>query len=161
MQSLSPSQALGIAVPRRPAVLCIKGPDGSTDMILTTWFNWLTFKSHPMVAYSMDRSASLGLNLASGDELFLAFPPVKEALQYQAGFRTAYTDQQKPLPQGIEPVSAEGVPVLIPARSEVLLRCTLQNAYNYPFRKVRIFNCVVNDCFAPCELSDDSDETQK
>ena len=60
MISITPSQAFGSAPPRRPAVLCIKGPDGSTDMIMTQWFSWLNMKRNPMISYAMETTVSLG-----------------------------------------------------------------------------------------------------
>ena len=37
---------------------------------------------------------------------------------------------------------------LVPAQTEVILRCTLFGAYNYPFKKTRIFNCNLEKAFA-------------
>ncbi|MCQ2454242.1 MAG: hypothetical protein MJ136_06840 [Clostridia bacterium] len=82
MKTISVSEAFALAPPRRPAVLCIKGPNGSTDMIMTSWFNWLNIKRQPMISYAMERTRSLGLNAAEMDELYLAFPPVNDALRY-------------------------------------------------------------------------------
>ena len=96
MISITPSQAFGNAPPRRPAVLCIKGPDGSTDMIMTQWFSWLNMKRNPMISYAMETTVSLGLNVKDSDEIYLAFPPVKDALLYKAGVRTAYEGKDKP-----------------------------------------------------------------
>ena len=138
MKTITPQEAFGIAVPRRPAVLCIKGPEGSTDMIMTEWFNWLNMKRQPMITYAMNRGASLGVGLQTDDALFLAFPPVKTALKYQQGYRTG---PYKPLPEGVEPCAVPGIPVQVPAGSEAVLCCTLFSAYNYPFKKTRIFNC--------------------
>ena len=141
MNTLTPSQAFGVAPPRRPAVLCVKGPDGSTDMITTQWFNWLNFKRNPMIAYAMETTAGLGLNVDEGSEVWLAFPPVREAARFRAGIRTAAAGKEKQLPPGIEAVTVPGVPVLAPARSEAVLHCTIAGHYKYPFKKVRIFNC--------------------
>ncbi|MEI3427681.1 MAG: hypothetical protein V8Q82_00260 [Christensenellales bacterium] len=41
-----------------------------------------------------------------------------------------------------------GLPVILPAGTEIVLRCTLARAYNYPFKKVRIFNCNFIGCTA-------------
>ena len=141
MKTISVSEAFCSAPPRRPAVLCLKGPRGSTDMILTEWFNWLNFKRQPMISYSMFRSASLGVDLKPGDALVLAFPPVEEAQRYRQGVRTAASGQEKELPEGVHPAAVPGVPVSVPEGREVALCCTLAGAYNYPFKKVRIFNC--------------------
>ena len=141
MKSLTVSQAFGIAPPRRPAVLCVKGPDGSTDLIMTQWFNWLNIKRNPMITYAMETTASLGLNVKDNDTVYLAFPPVRDALLYKAGIRTAYDGKDKRLPQGILPVSVPGVPVLVPEGSEAILRCEIAGSYKYPFKKVRIYNC--------------------
>ena len=157
MQPITPSQAFGIAPPRRPAVLCIKGPDGSTDMIKTEWFTWLNMKRQPMISFSMMRSASLGLNLKVGDALCLAFPPVEEAMLYRNGVRTAYDGKEKTLPEGVVPAQIGGVPVLVPQGSEAVLRCELAGAYNYPFKKVRIFNCNLEEALGN-EMEDDEEE---
>ncbi len=165
MKNISEREAFAIAVPRRPAVLCVKGPNGVTDMIMTEWFNWLNLKRQPMLSYAMNRGASLGVGLDTDDELFLAFPPVKTALCYRAGFRTAAQGQEKPLPEGVEPCAVPGIPVLVPAGTEAILRCTLFGAYNYPFKKTRIFNCNLERAYALKEgdtrrpLSDAKGET--
>lgn len=148
MKNISEREAFAIAVPRRPAVLCVQGPGGATDMIMTEWFNWLNMKRQPMISYAMNRGASLGVGLETNDELFLAFPPVKTALCYQAGFRTAVPGQEKPLPEGVEPCAVPGIPVQVPVGTEAILRCTLFGAYNYPFRKTRIFNCNLERAYA-------------
>ena len=141
MKTLTPAEAFSEAPPRSAAVLCVQGPEGCTDMILTDWFTWLNFKRQPMISFSMQRSASLGVQTREGETLYLAFPSREEALKYKAGFRTAAPGQEKTPPDGIRPRRAEGVSVQIPAGTEVTLRCVLANAYNYPFKKVRIFNC--------------------
>ena len=41
----------------------------------------------------------------------------------------------------MSPLSLPNVPLPVPGGSEVVLLCTLAGAYNYPFKKVRIFNC--------------------
>ena len=141
MNPISVSEAFSNAPPRSPAVLCLKGPDGATDMILTDWFTWLNIRRNPMISFSMQRNASLGANLKEGDSFVLAFPTTSVALKYKQGVRTAAEGQEKKLPDGVEPVAVDGLPMLIPKNSEVVLRCTLAGAYNYPFKKVRIFNC--------------------
>lgn len=141
MNPISVSEAFSNAPPRSPAVLCLKGPDGATDMILTDWFTWLNIRRNPMLSFSMQRNASLGANLKEGDSFVLAFPTTSVALKYKQGVRTAAEGQEKKLPDGVEPVAVDGLPMLIPKNSEVVLRCILAGAYNYPFKKVRIFNC--------------------
>ena len=141
MKEISVSEAFSEAPPRSPAVLCLKGPGGSTDIILTEWFTWLNIKRQPMISFSMARNASLGLNLSEGDPLVLAFPPVQDALQYRQGIRTAAEGERKDLPRWVHPAPVPGLPVLVPAESTLVLSCTLAGAYNYPFKKVRIFNC--------------------
>ncbi|MBR5111039.1 MAG: hypothetical protein IK099_12735 [Clostridia bacterium] len=141
MNTITVSEAFSNAPPRSPAVLCLKGPDGATDMILTDWFTWLNIKRNPMISFSMPKNASLGLNLKEGDAFALAFPLTDEALKYRQGVRTAAEGQERKLPDGVEPIAVEGLEVLVPKGSEVVLRCTLAGAYNYPFKKVRIFNC--------------------
>lgn len=141
MKAIPVSRAFGAAPPRRPAVLCLKGPNGSTDMITAQWFNWLNLKRNPMITYAMETTASLGLNVDGGSEIILAFPPVKEALLYRAGVRTAAEGQEKQLPSGVETEAVPGLSVLVPARSDAVLRCTIAGHYKYPFKKVRIFNC--------------------
>ena len=43
---LSPSEAFQIAVPRRPAVLCLKRGE-ETQLIAVNWFTWLTCAISP------------------------------------------------------------------------------------------------------------------
>ena len=94
-----------------------------------------------MISYAMETTVSLGLNVKDSDEIYLAFPPVKDALLYKAGVRTAYEGKDKPLPKGIVPVTVPAVPVQVPEKTEVILRCTIAGSYKYPFKKVRIYNC--------------------
>ena len=148
MISISPSRAFASAPPRRPAVLCIKGPDGSTDMVMTQWFSWLNMTRNPMISYAMETTLNLGLNVKDNDEIYLAFPPVKDALLYNAGIRTAYEGKEKTLPKGITPVTVPNVPVQVPDKTEVLLRCTIAGNYKYPFKKVRIYNCNLEEALA-------------
>ena len=144
MKTISPLEAFGVAAPRRPAVLCVPRP-GGTDMITTQWFNWLNMKRQPMLTYAMDRKAPLGADLKPGDELYLAFPSNETALKYREGCRAGGPE---PLPEGPEPRSVPGIGALVPAGAEVVLRCTLFGAYNYPFKKTRIFNCNLEKAFA-------------
>ncbi len=141
MKTITVPQAFGIAVPRRPAVLCIKGPDGTTDMIMTHWFNWLNLKRNPMITYAMETTVSLGLNVSEKDTVYLAFPPVKDALLYKAGIRTARKADPETLPEGIDTELLHGVPVLVPRGSQAVLQCTVTGSYKYPFKKVRIYHC--------------------
>lgn len=140
---LSPSEAFELAVPRRPAVLCIKRGE-TTEMIATDWFTWLNMRNQPMLSYSMQRSAAMGLDLDSDDELYLAFPSVKEVEKYRNGLR-AIPGEQPAAGGTAQPVCAKGLPVMIPAGCDIVLKCTLHRAYNYPFKKVRIFNCNFED----------------
>ena len=141
MKEISVTEAFGSAPPRSPAVLCLKGTDGSSDLILTEWFTWLNIRRQPMISFSMSRNAGMGLNLSTGDPLILAFPPTEDALQYKQGVRTAADGRVKELPRWIHPVREEGLEAEIPEESGIVLQCTLAGAYNYPFKKVRIFNC--------------------
>ena len=153
MKTITVNEAFGNAPPRSAAVLCLRGPDGSSDMILVEWFTWLNVKRQPMISYSMSRGASLGLSLQEGDPLILAFPPRKVALRYASGIRTAGEGAEKQLPDGIHPSRTDGLEAEIPEESEVVLRCTLAGAYNYPFKKVRIFNCNLEEALG-VELTD-------
>ena len=86
-----------------------------------------------------------GLNAKENDTVYLAFPPVKDALLYKGGIRTAYDGKDKAMPKGIRPVSIAGVPVLVPDGSEAILRCEIAGSYKNPFKKVRICNCNLED----------------
>ena len=46
---LSPSEAFQIAVPRRPAVLCLKRGE-ETQLIAVSWFTWLNMRNQPMIS---------------------------------------------------------------------------------------------------------------
>lgn len=141
---LSPSEAFQIAVPRRPAVLCLKRGE-ETQLIAVSWFTWLNMRRQPMISYAMERSAALGLDLQENDELYLAFPEPRAVEGFKAGLHA------RPAPEGQEDeadsrvTSQHGLPVILPAGTEIVLRCTLARAYNYPFKKVRIFNCNFED----------------
>lgn len=144
MKTITEREAFCIALPTRPAVLCLAGQDGSTDMIMTDWFNWLNMKRQPMISYALKRDARVGVGLELERELFLAFPPVPTAKKYMDGVNS----DQTPLPEGIEVCTVSGIPVLVPEGTEVILRCTTFNAYNYPLRKIRIFNCNLEKAIA-------------
>ncbi|MBQ6564039.1 MAG: hypothetical protein IJL88_09005 [Clostridia bacterium] len=152
MKILSVNQAFGMAPPRRPAVLCIAGPDGSTDMVMTQWFNWLNLKHNPMISYAMETTLGLGQNVKNNDTVYLAFPPVKEALRYKAGIRTARDGETKELPEDIVPRALPDIPVLVPEGTEAVLKCTIEGFYKYPFKKVRIYNCNLEEAQGEMEL---------
>lgn len=134
---LSAIEAFNIALPRRPAVLCIARTD-STDMIAVSWFTWLNMKRQPMLSFALERNSKLGLDIDSGDELYLLFAAAKEVEKYKNGIKASNnTDNNLPA----IPISTHALPIKIPASSDIALRCTLAGAYNYPFKKVRIFNC--------------------
>ena len=135
MNSITVSEAFSNAPPRSAAVLCVKGERGRTDLMLTEWFTWLNMKRNPMISFSLPRSAEPGKRLQEGDSFVLAFPLLAEAKRYREGV-SAGGDDANP-----ETVLEEGLDVRTPKGSEVLLRCTLAGAYNHPFKKVRIFNC--------------------
>ena len=60
--------------------------------------------------------------------------------------------QQPTLPDGIVPTVLPEVPVLVPQGSEVILRCTVEGSYKYPFKKVRIYNCNLEEARGKSEL---------
>lgn len=133
MKTITVSQAFGSAPPRSAAVLCVKEKSGGTRLLLTDWFTWLNITRNPMISFSLPRSAEIGKALRAGDALVLAFPGPEEANRYREAV-SAETDD-------MGTVLADGGEIRVPKGSEVLLRCTLAGAYNYPFKKVRIFNC--------------------
>lgn len=92
---LSPSEAFQIAVPRRPAVLCLKRGE-ETQLIAVSWFTWLNMRRQPMISYAMERSAALGLDLQENDELYLAFPEPRAVEGFKAGLHA------RPAPEGQE-----------------------------------------------------------
>ena len=138
---ISVSQAFGEAPPRSTPVVCFRGPEGSTDLVAATWFTWLNLKRQPMLSFSLNRETGMGGTLESDDALYLAFPPAKDAVLYEKGVRTAAPGKEKPLPDGVELGRFTGIPLPLPVRARIILRCTLAGAYNYPFKKVRIYNC--------------------
>ena len=144
MKELTPSQAFNIAPPRRPAVLCVQGKDGMTGMMKTEWFSWLNMKNQPMLSFSIARDA--GFDLREDDKLYLTFPPVEEAQTYRKG---AYAPMENgKLPGGMQTRKVNALPVVIPAGAELVLCCTLAYAYNYPFGKVRIHNCNLDEALS-------------
>lgn len=137
MVKITVSEAFGFVPPRRPAVLCLLRDEGGTDLVSTQWFTWLNITKQPMLSYSMERSATVGVNVASGEEVWLAFPPEKEAALYSSGV-------SKPPAEA----TAGELPVVLPVHCEVVFRCRISHAYNYPFKKVRIFNCDLVQAYA-------------
>ncbi len=136
MRTIAVSEAFANAPPRSAAVLCMKGDNGSTDMLLTEWFTWLNIRRNPMISFSLSRNADIGKRLQEGVSFVLAFPPVAEAKRYRETVSADADGAGK-----TETVLEDGMDVRTPKGSGVLLRCTLAGAYNYPFKKVRIFNC--------------------
>ncbi len=135
---MTASEAFHIAVPRSPAVLCLPH-DGDTELIAVDWFTWLNLTHQPMLSYAMQRSARYGLELKSGDELYLAFPSAKETALFKSGICASPDALQDG--SGKTPAVRACGSVLVPSGSEIVLKCTLSRAYNFPFKKVRIFNC--------------------
>ena len=134
MKSITVAQAFSNAPPRSAAVLCVRGNSDRTTLLLTDWFTWLNIKRNPMISFSLPRSEELGKQLREGDPFVLAFPLTEEAKRYRKTVIAGADDEK-------ETVQENGLDVRTPKGSEVLLRCTLAGAYNYPFKKVRIFNC--------------------
>ena len=151
MREITPNEAFSKAPPRHPAVLCIRAPGGGTDLIQVEWFNWLNTRRQPMIMYSMFRNAKYGTDLREDDPLVLTFPPAKMASKYKEGFRVGDEDiESGKFPAGVELIRLAGIGVAVPADSQIVLVCTLGNAYNYPFKKVRIFNCNLEEAYS-CE----------
>lgn len=132
MKTISVHQAFASAPPRRPAVLCVREAE-QTRLKATLWFTWLNIKHQPMLSFALERDA--GLSLRTGDELTLAFPPVGQTALYQEGL--CISQREENLPQGV----MREADLLLPEGSQVVLRCSLSNAYNYPFKNVRIYIC--------------------
>ena len=144
MNTITVSEAFGNAPPRSAAVLCLKGAGGGSDLQMTEWFTWLNIKRNPMISFSLSRGSEISKRLQEGDSLILAFPPLKEAKAYKDAVHT------DPAPdESVETASVGGISV--PRGSEVVLRCTLAGAYNYPFKKVRIFNCNLEEALGQPE----------
>ena len=135
MNTISVSEAFGGAPPRSAAVVCMTGEGGRTDLQLADWFTWLNIKRNPMISFSLPRIAGMTGRLREGTALVLAFPPLKEAKRYQ---EAVSADGETAAPKTIPEDSAQ---VRVPAGSRVLLRCTVAGSYNSPFKKIRIFNC--------------------
>ena len=137
MNPISVNDAFGNAPPRSPCVLCMKGEKGSFVLQMTEWFTWLNIKRNPMLSFSMPRGSE-ATGLREGDHFVLAFPPAEEVLRYRQPVRA---EQGTEPPVGTVSAELDGLTIPVPRGSEVLLHCTLAGAYNYPFKKVRIFNC--------------------
>ncbi len=136
MNPISVIDAFGNAPPNSPCVLCMKTAQGYTIQ-LTEWFTWLNIKHNPMLSFSMPRGGEAA-SLREGDSFLLAFPPAEEALHFRVPVHAAADAE---LPVGTIMEESDGFRAPIPKGSEVLLCCSLAGAYNYPFKKVRIFNC--------------------
>ena len=141
MRTITVSEAFANAPPRSAAVLCMKGEKGRTDMLLTEWFTWLNIRRNPMISFSLSRNAEIGKRLQEGSSFVLAFPPPAEAKRYREPVSADADGVGQTSAGKTETVLEDGMDVRTPKGSEVLLRCTLAGAYNYPFKKVRIFNC--------------------
>ena len=151
MKTITVSEAFGSAPPRSAAVLCLQGTGGCTDLMLCDWFTWLNIRRNPMISFSLPRKAPMAANLREGDSFVLAFPRLAEAKRYENAVsvkadppetESAEADGMEKAPvREPETTSVKGLPVRVPGGSEVLLRGTVAGAYNYPFKKVRIFNC--------------------
>ena len=144
MNTITVSEAFSNAPPRSAAVLCLKGAGGGSDLQMTEWFTWLNIKRNPMISFSLPRNAEIGKELQEGDSLILAFPPLKEAKEYRKVVHADPSEEEKS-----ETAAINGIHV--PRGSEVLLCCTLAGAYNYPFKKVRIFNCNLEEALGKLE----------
>jgi len=141
MHPISISEAFGNAPPRSAAVLCVKDGQGGTSLMLADWFTWLNIKRNPMISFSLPRTSQVGAGLHEGDSLVLAFPRLEEAKRYREPVSVDAEGAVRAPGGEVETVPEDGMDVRIPGGSEVLICCTLAGAYNYPFKKVRIFNC--------------------
>lgn len=141
MKPIPVSDAFAYAPPRSACVLCMKGQQGSTDMILTEWFTWLNIKRNPMISFSLPRGVAG--DLREGDSFVLAFPPTETALKYKNGINISS--------ENALPAVSGSVPFPVPGDTVVALYCTLAGAYNYPFKKVRIFNCNLEEAYGAPE----------
>ena len=141
MKTITVSEAFAYAPPRSACVLCLKRARGSTDMILTEWFTWLNIKRNPMISFSLPRGVAK--DLREGDDFVLAFPPTETALKYKNGINISS--------ENTLPAVSGSVPFPVPGDTAVALYCTLAGAYNYPFKKVRIFNCNLEEAYGAPE----------
>jgi hypothetical protein len=120
-------------------------------LIKVEWFSWLNTRRQPMITYSMFRDAGIGLDLRDDDPLVLAFPPAEDAPKYKDGiYAAADMKDEQVLPDGISLCRPDELKVSVPANSKIVLVCSLSHAYNYPFKKVRIFNCDLEAAYS-CE----------
>ena len=145
MITITVSEAFSNAPPRSAAVLCVEGSGNQTDLLLADWFTWLNIRRNPMISFSLPRTAEIGKRLQEGSSVVLAFPPLKEAKRYR---ELVSTDAETADPATD---SVEGMDIRVPKGSAVLLRCTVAGAYNYPFKKVRIFNCNLHEALGSSE----------
>ncbi len=159
MRSIAVKEAFAKAPPRRPAVLCKRGPGNSTVLIATQWFTWLNFKHNPMLSCALERRDDISLELTNGEMLVLAFPPIQDVEHYRKGVRVTNGNENAELPEGVALSRAPGIPVAIPRDSEVILCCALANSYRYPFKKVRICNCNLEEAMKE-DVSHDSGSDQ-
>ena len=136
-RTISPKDAFSLAPPRSPAVLCYRTDRGDSRLVLTEWFSWLNFVRNPMISFSLERSSPAASTLKEDAELVLAILVPKKALKFKEEVVAGHTNLSL----------SEYVGSVIPADSEILLKCTLASAYNYPFKKVRIFNCNLIEAF--------------
>ena len=141
MRSISVSEAFANAPPRRPAVLCLPGKDGSTDLIATQWFSWLNIKHNPMLSFALELIPGFEKRPGIGDRLYLAFPPMGEVQYYKDGVHISAEGKSTEQKPDLALVTMPGIPVSIPENSEIILCCTLAGSYRDPFKKVRICNC--------------------
>ena len=139
MKPISITEAFAAAPPRSACVLCMKGAQGGADLIMTEWFTWLNIKRNPMLSFSLPRGIDFGKDLREGDEFVLAFPPPDTAERYKQGMHLSAKNKLS--------LAADGLPFPVPGGTEVALHCTLAGAYNYPFKKVRIFNCNLEEAY--------------
>ena len=166
MKTISVSEAFGNAPPRSAAVVCMQGTGGATDMMLADWFTWLNIKRNPMISFSLPRKADMAARLQEGDSFVLAFPRLTEARRYEhavsaeancseedcAEVGLSKTDcSVQPSGNVPETTAVKGLSVRVPRGSQVLLRGTIAGAYNYPFKKVRIFNCNLEEALGSTE----------
>lgn len=142
MKKVSISYAFSAAPPRRPGVVCFP-TQGKTLWKATLWFTWLNMKHQPMLSFALERNS--GVNLRTEDVFLLAFPPVAETEKYK--------ELVQPEEEQGNVLAMEETCALVPQNSEVILRCTVSHAYNYPFKNVRIFNCNLEEalCAEPEE----------
>ena len=149
MKTISAEEAFAACPPSSHPVLCRAISSDRTELILLPWFTWLNTKRQPMLSFSLERTSPVCSDLKRGDTFYLAFLPDEIALNYREGYRTAEKGVLKRLPESVELMQPEEMPLQVPAETRYLFRCGLSHAYNYPFSKTRIFNCDLSEA---CEL---------